>query len=55
MMLKYSFNLDSVANSIEEAVKNALDKGYRTADIYEESKVKVGCMEMGEIIIGELE
>ena len=55
MMLKYSFNLDEISNSIEEAVKRALDKGYRTADIYEEGKVKVGCMEMGEIIIGELE
>ena len=55
MMLKYSFNLNSVSNSIEEAIKRTLDKGYRTADIYEKGKNKIGCSEMGEIIIGELE
>lgn len=55
MMLKYSFNLDSASNSIEEAVKRALDNGYRTADIHEEGRVKVGCKQMGEIILGELE
>ena len=55
MMLKYSFNLDSVSSNIENAVKKALDKGYRTADIFEEGKTKVGCREMGEIILGELD
>ena len=54
MMLKYSFNLDSAANEIEGAIEAALDKGYRTVDIYEEGKIKVGCMEMGEIITGEI-
>ena len=55
MMLKYSFNLDSAANKIEEAIKRTLDKGYRTADIYEEGKIKVGCREMGEKILSELQ
>ena len=54
MMLKYTFNLDSVSNNIEKAVESALDKNYRTADIYEDGKIKVGCREMGEIIRNEL-
>lgn len=54
MMLKYSFNLEAESNNIEEAIRRALNKGYRTADIYEEGTNKVGCREMGEIIIREL-
>lgn len=54
MMLKYSFNLDDISKTIEDAVKGALDKGYRTADIYEDGKTRVGCVEMGEIILGEI-
>lgn len=55
MMFKHSFNLELVASNIETAVNNALEKGYRTADIYEEGTIKVGCDEMGKIIIGELQ
>ncbi len=55
MMFKYSFNLEPVARDIETAINNALKKGYRTADIYEEGTVKVGCDEMGKIIIDELQ
>ena len=54
MMLKYTFNLDSVSNNIEQAVESALEKNYRTADIYEDGKIKVGCREMGEVIRNEL-
>ncbi len=55
MMFKYSFNLEPVARDIETAINSALEKGYRTADIYEEGTVKVGCDEMGKIIIDELQ
>ncbi len=54
MMLKYSFNLDGISLEIENSIKTVLDKGFRTADIYEEGKTKVGCREMGELIINEL-
>lgn len=54
MMLKHSFNLDSASDQIEEAVKKVLEKGYRTADIYEAGTEKVGCSEMGKLICEEL-
>lgn len=50
MMLKYSFDMDGVSNDIENAVKSVLEKGYRTADIYQEGTKRVGCREMGNII-----
>lgn len=55
MMLKYSFDLDEISNQIENAVRQVLDMGFRTADIYENGKTKVGCEEMGDLIIKELE
>ena len=55
MMLKYSFNMDEAANQIEESIKNVLDSGFRTADIFEEGSKKVGCKEMGSLISKELE
>ncbi|MGH7885244.1 MAG: 3-isopropylmalate dehydrogenase, partial [Thermodesulfobacteriota bacterium] len=54
MMLKYSFNLDNISTGIEEAVKAVLSRGFRTADIFEEGKTKVGCEEMGNLILEEL-
>ncbi len=54
MMLKYSLNLDSLANKINKFVDNVLQSGYRTADIYEEGTKKVGCTEMGNLILEDL-
>ena len=54
MMLKYSLNMDSLANKINKSVDNVLQSGYRTADIYEEGTKKVGCMEMGNLILEDL-
>jgi len=54
MMLKYSLNLDRAAEEVEQAVKNVLEKGYRTADIYQKGTTKVGCREMGELIVEEI-
>jgi 3-isopropylmalate dehydrogenase len=50
MMLRYSFNMETEAAAIENAVNKALDSGYRTTDIYKEGFKKVSCSEMGEII-----
>lgn len=49
MMLKYSFGLNAEAQVIEDAVKAALDKGYRTGDIGGGANA-TGCKEMGKII-----
>jgi 3-isopropylmalate dehydrogenase len=54
MMLKYSFNMDKAADEIDEAIRKVLEKGYRTADIYEEGMKKAGCREMGRLIIEEM-
>ena len=55
MMLKYSFNMDEESDMVELAVKNTLDKGFRTADIFQEGTKKVGCREMGNAICSEFE
>ena len=43
MMLRYSFDMEAEANSIENAVGKFLDAGYRTADIMSEGMTLVGC------------
>ncbi len=50
MMLRYSFNLETEAKAIEQAVFDVLDKGYRTSDIYSVNTTKVGTKEMGRLI-----
>ncbi len=47
MMFKYSFGMDAVADKIDRAVRETLDDGFRTADIYEEGSRNIGCREMG--------
>jgi 3-isopropylmalate dehydrogenase len=54
MMLKYSFNMDKAADEIDQAIRNVLEKGYRTADIYEKGMKKAGCREIGRLIIEEI-
>ncbi|OGI04887.1 MAG: 3-isopropylmalate dehydrogenase [Candidatus Melainabacteria bacterium GWF2_37_15] len=50
MMLKYSFNLDKEANAMEEAIKQVLKEGYRTADIMSEGASLVGTNKMGDLV-----
>ena len=54
MMLRYSFDLDKEADAIENAVKNILSKGYRTADIISDGCTRVGCREMGDLLADEI-
>ena len=57
MMLRYSFDLAAEADAIEYAVSAVLDQGYRTADILPDQAtgcIKVGCKEMGRLIIENL-
>ncbi|MBE6014023.1 MAG: 3-isopropylmalate dehydrogenase [Lachnospiraceae bacterium] len=51
MMLRFSFDLGKEADAIETAVKQVLEDGYRTVDIMSEGKTKVGCTEMGTLLI----
>ncbi|CAA7616467.1 3-isopropylmalate dehydrogenase [Magnetospirillum sp. LM-5] len=55
MCLKYSFNMDAEAELIENAVKNVLKGGLRTADIMAPGKAKVSTTVMGEAIVREMD
>ena len=50
MLLRYSLDLDSEADAVEEAVKTVLRNGYRTGDIFSEGCKKVSTSEMGDLI-----
>ena len=50
MMLRYSFDLDTEADAIENAVKKVLEEGYRTIDIAKPGEPQVKCDEMGSLI-----
>ncbi|TET49363.1 MAG: 3-isopropylmalate dehydrogenase [Dehalococcoidia bacterium] len=50
MMLRYSCGLDREAQAVEAAVIDVLNEGYRTYDIMDEGKTKVGTKEMGELV-----
>ncbi|MFC1593087.1 3-isopropylmalate dehydrogenase [Candidatus Omnitrophota bacterium] len=54
MMLRYSFGLSKEAEIIESAVEEILQDGYRTYDIMDEGKIKVGTREMGDLIAGKV-
>jgi len=54
MMLRYSFGLNKEAEAIETAVDRVLKQGYRTYDIMDEGKTKVGTRQMGDLITGNL-
>lgn len=55
MMLRYSFDLDTEADAVENAVLSVLEKGYRTRDIAGSSDKIVGTREMTRLIIEEIE
>ena len=50
MMLRYSCGLIKEAQTIENAVGEVLQEGYRTYDIMDEGKIRVGTREMGDLI-----
>lgn len=51
LMLRYSFGEEVAARSIENAVRGAIDDGFRTADIYAGEGRKVGTREMGAAVV----
>jgi 3-isopropylmalate dehydrogenase len=51
MMLRYALGEEEAANKIDEAIKKALAKGYRTGDLAAYDAVEVvSCSQMGDII-----
>lgn len=54
MMLRYTFAEETAARRVEAAVKQVLAQGYRTADIYEPGKKKVGTKAMGDAVLAAL-
>jgi 3-isopropylmalate dehydrogenase len=61
MMLRFSLNQPQAADRIESAVKDVLQQGLRTADIFSEGKdsttpavVKVGTREMGDAVVAAI-
>ncbi len=50
MMLRYSFGLTKEAQTVEAAVEEVLNEGYRTYDIMSGGKIKMGTREMGDLI-----
>jgi 3-isopropylmalate dehydrogenase len=51
LLLRFTFKAEAAAQTIEAAVKQAIQAGYRTADIYTEGTKKVGTREMGTVIL----
>ena len=54
MMLRYAFGQSAAADKIELAVRQAIDRGYRTGDIWSEGCSRVGTREMGDAVVSEL-
>lgn len=54
MMLRYSLALVNEAQTIEAAVEEVLNEGYRTYDIMAEGKTEVGTKEMGDLIASKV-
>lgn len=54
MMFRHSFKLEAEALAIEKAVQQVLGQGYRTADIYVGQGTKVGCSQMGALVLEAL-
>ena len=44
-------DLDKEADAIDAAVDQVLKDGFRTGDIYSEGCTKVGCKDMGKLIV----
>ncbi|HHX14096.1 MAG TPA: 3-isopropylmalate dehydrogenase [Clostridiales bacterium] len=55
MMLRYSFDQAEAAQTIEKAVAQVLDQGYRTADLYTVGTTLVGTEKAGQLIAEALQ
>lgn len=55
MALRYTYDCESEAQLIEDAVKDVLAGGLRTADIMQPGKARVSTSVMGDSILGQLD
>jgi 3-isopropylmalate dehydrogenase len=55
LLLRYSLGLTEEAASVERAVAQALEQGYRTADIATPGSTRVGTGEMADRVVAALE
>ncbi len=55
MLLRYSLHLEDEARAVERAVEETLARGYRTYDIMQPGKTRVGTAEMGDLIASAIE
>jgi 3-isopropylmalate dehydrogenase len=55
MLLRHSFEMEEEAALVEQAVKNVLTSGLRTADVMQPGKGRVSTTVMGDSIIRELD
>lgn len=53
-LLRYSFNMPAEAGRVEQAVRQALADGCRTADIAAPGETALGCAAMGEAVLARL-
>ena len=54
MLLRYSFNQETFAEQIENAVSKVLQAGLRTQDIQSENTKLVSTSEMGDAVVAAI-
>ena len=54
MMFKYSFNDQTTADRIDNAVKKVIGRGLRTGDIWTEGCERVSCSGMGDAVVAAM-
>jgi 3-isopropylmalate dehydrogenase len=54
MMLRFTLNLPESADRVDAAVRQVLQQGLRTADIWSEGTRKVGTREMGDAVVAAI-
>ena len=54
LLLRHTFNLNTEAMDIENAVDRAIDKGFRTVDIQQPELKTVGTIQMTDAIVAEI-
>jgi 3-isopropylmalate dehydrogenase len=54
MMLRFTLNLPESADRVEAAVRQVLQQGLRTADIWSAGTRKVGTREMGDAVVAAI-
>ncbi|MDD3310610.1 3-isopropylmalate dehydrogenase [Pseudodesulfovibrio sp.] len=54
MMLRHAFDMAEEADCVENAVKQALEQGYRTGDIMQPGRKAVGCAAMADAVLANI-